>query len=1285
MQKQTLAITSLHIRRMPGFRNGMQPLGPFSPRITLVYGPNASGKSTTALAIQSLFWPSLDTNDEISAEFTLAEQHWSAEVVGQHITAHADGKPQTLPIHESPESSRRYMLALHDLIKDSDAHLADAVRKEAAGGYDLPAAVQTLKYRENYTRANANDVAAFREAKQKARQITNEQKDLQLQYNRLDELEDKHAKAKLDIERKRLFEHVLELNRHEQELQQAIDRRATFAEGIERVHTGDLKLFRSLNEELGQAELDLQGARTQAQQTLQNRQALMLPGSDGVDGVGIQGERQGNDSEIDRDGGDKVGVDGAGVSDFDLELLDKLGSTWKEYERQAADLDRTINSKHKVLEECEARLAPEIDKEQFAALQAESRERLEQMQSAQIGELAPLLQRAIRTSSRLNTLEEQINTLDDHGQQVHAAGSKDQDEQIDPVQLSRAIGQLSRWLGESATSNPITPAWYLATALAGIVTALAVYWAGIWGFGALALLAFVLWYGWRQTHRNADESGTAASASTRQEELDRLGIAGPKHWSRNEVLSRLDSLSLALARAHKHQELTKERKKLEDERRKLTLQLQKEHEQVRRAGRQLGFDIKSWTANGQDEHEVAYWVLTHLLRWHEANSELQGLQVQQSTLNQQIAETSQRVNQVVQRYGRAIVMGDTTLTAGSTAQDDDATQHDRPATEPHATPITNSEQAQAVWSVLRDKAEQWNRLTDAYNTQTSRILELETRITRTNKQLSELLERLQISRDEEYRLVEWTRDLEAYADACTNEKTLTRTIDRLQNEIKAHPLFEQTCADGPLFDMSRTEIEATIEQLQSAEDTLQDLTEQIIRIKQQADSVREEHKLEQALGELDQKRQALYRLYEQNLAKLTGDALAGILSREIYTQGSTPVQKKASELFTRITRGRYRIELSAQDDQGFLAWDTVENRSKSLNALSSGTRIQLLLAVRLAFIEQYEAGVALPLLADELLANSDDERAGEIVDALVAIAATGRQVIYFTAQLDEISKWMSRLEAAGLSEADYALLPLSGDSTAASFVPPDASDNPRPAFADELPELHVNVPPPEQAPPLATGPNNARTSYLNTLADHNLIPAFNAVLEPIERLPVVHVLDSPDTLYRVLRLGIFRLGMLTNWLEASPGQAQSDVSGGSARSQPLLSPDERRSVKRWSLFFEHYLALRRQGHDRPIDREVLDASGAVSAAFSDRVNEALAAVEFIPSRLIEALRSGEVQRFQSARTDQLEAYLQDNGYIARDAVLTNDELAARLRNLILQLGLNADEAQRRLRALDGAV
>ena len=555
--------------------------------------------------------------------------------------------------------------------------------------------------------------------------------------------------------------------------------------------------------------------------------------------------------------------------------------------------------------------------------------------------------------------------------------------------------------------------------------------------------------------------------------------------------------------------------------------------------------------------------------------------------------------------------------------------------------------------------------------------------------------------------MEWTRDLEAYADACTNEKTLAHTIDRLQNEIKAHTLFEQTSADGPLFDMPQTHIEATIQRLQSAEDTLQDLTEQIIRIKQQADSVRQEHKLEQALGELDQKRQALYRLYEQNLAELTGDALAGILSREIYTQGSTPVQKKASELFTRITRGRYRIELSAQDDQGFLAWDTLENRSKSLDALSSGTRIQLLLAVRLAFIEQYEAGVALPLLADELLANSDDERAGEIVDALVAIAATGRQVIYFTAQLDEISKWKSRLEAAGLSEADYALLPLSGDATAASFVPPDASGTPRPAFADALPELRVNVPAPDQAPPPATGQKNApsgkqtgaraaddaaspatdkaRTSYLKTLAALDHIPPFNAALEPIERLPVVHVLDSPDALYRVLRLGIFRLGMLTNWLDSSPDQAQPDVSGGSARSQPLLSPDERRSVKRWSTFFSQYLSLRHQGHDRPIDREVLDASGTVSPAFSDRVNEALAAVEFIPSRLIEALRNGEVHRFHSARTDQLEAYLQDNGYIARDMPLTNEELAARLRNLILQLDLNVDEAQRRLRALDGAV
>jgi uncharacterized protein YhaN len=81
--------------------------------------------------------------------------------------------------------------------------------------------------------------------------------------------------------------------------------------------------------------------------------------------------------------------------------------------------------------------------------------------------------------------------------------------------------------------------------------------------------------------------------------------------------------------------------------------------------------------------------------------------------------------------------------------------------------------------------------------------------------------------------------------------------------------------------------------------------------------------------------------------------------------------------------------------------------------LSTGTKIQLMMAVRLAFIEESEQGVMLPILADELLANSDDERSAAMIGALCEISRAGRQVFYFTAQEDEVQRWEEWVSSHG--------------------------------------------------------------------------------------------------------------------------------------------------------------------------------------------------------------------------------------------------------------------------------
>ena len=114
------------------------------------------------------------------------------------------------------------------------------------------------------------------------------------------------------------------------------------------------------------------------------------------------------------------------------------------------------------------------------------------------------------------------------------------------------------------------------------------------------------------------------------------------------------------------------------------------------------------------------------------------------------------------------------------------------------------------------------------------------------------------------------------------------------------------------------------------------------------------------------------------------------------------VVRRASSWLLRITANRFSL---AMGKGTFTALDTALGRSFSLTELSSGTRVQLLFAVRMAFLEMLESGgeYHFPVFFDELMANSDDQRSLAIAEAIVEISKD-RQVFYCTAQLDEVTK-----------------------------------------------------------------------------------------------------------------------------------------------------------------------------------------------------------------------------------------------------------------------------------------
>lgn len=111
-----------------------------------------------------------------------------------------------------------------------------------------------------------------------------------------------------------------------------------------------------------------------------------------------------------------------------------------------------------------------------------------------------------------------------------------------------------------------------------------------------------------------------------------------------------------------------------------------------------------------------------------------------------------------------------------------------------------------------------------------------------------------------------------------------------------------------------------------------------------------------------------------------------------------PLLRRASELFGRLTLGRY-AELKVDHDSAsprLLGLCDDGATLVDVDAMSEGTTDQLFLALRLAAVEQsIAAGIRLPFLADDLFVNFDDERAAAGFEVLAELARS-TQVLFFT-------------------------------------------------------------------------------------------------------------------------------------------------------------------------------------------------------------------------------------------------------------------------------------------------
>jgi len=289
----------------------------------------------------------------------------------------------------------------------------------------------------------------------------------------------------------------------------------------------------------------------------------------------------------------------------------------------------------------------------------------------------------------------------------------------------------------------------------------------------------------------------------------------------------------------------------------------------------------------------------------------------------------------------------------------------------------------------------------------------------------------------------------------------------------------------------------------------------------------------------------------------------------------------------------------------------------------------------------------LPLLADELLANSDDIRARAIIEALAEISRDGRQVFYFTAQSDEVARWQHFLD--GKDDLSLKIVRLAGtgeqDMTAVRGQRPAKPLN----LIDE-------VPAPE---------GMSHEEYRSLLS----VPHFNIMTDQPESLHLWYLTGDDELLCRCLRTGIRYWGQLQSYLDVGRIEGLTgEVSGKMEQKVRLL---------------QKFLDLYRQGRPKPVDMDILRASGAVSDSHFEAVAAQLGKAGNDPVKLLDALRKGEVPRFLKSKVDDLEQYLTDRGYIDDQIPLETESIIVHMNAHISNLDIGRSEAQKFINRVAG--
>ncbi|MFW5982308.1 MAG: AAA family ATPase [Candidatus Brocadiia bacterium] len=1148
MSDDSLLLRRIDVRRAPGFEHDGPRAEELADGINIIYGANASGKTTLSRAIMAVLWPSrADERMEVRGRFELGDEQWEVQVRGSQAGYQRGGLDSDRPSLPSSDQRDRYRLSLHDLLqKDTrNRRFAEVVMRESAGGYDVPAAAEATGVRSNPTRANNSETNRARKAIEDYREAASGVQELRREEEELPRLETRLETIQKSARRVELLDLAIEYAQHKRELRRARARLAEFPSQMDRVRGDELERVDEIDSQIQKLKRQRDDATERIQEAEDRLEDANLP-------------------EM-------------GVPDGLIGELKDLRNSLRTKESNLDDYEEKITGARRRCEE-EMRSIGE-------AVSPEALQGIDYRRWGELWDFAREMEQVLAQQDGMKSLERLLKP------------DEMPDEDAEQLRETRRI--LQDWLAMPRSVHRDTPlgghlpAAIVATLsvvalLLGLLTPVWIFAVGTALLGSASAAGLYM-------HRRRMAAEMSGERRTLEAECEQKGLPAPDEWDEKNVLRHLEEVNSRIGRL----ETVRERLGAWEARKAEFEGVEKRLEELAERREELASEL------GQPPEGAAPVQLAALgdriSRWKDARAELQ-----QNRHRKEVCE---------EQYD---------VLLGAFA--------DRISDYFPDMKVETAAQATGRIQELEKRREQFNEATrciDQAETDRENCRESLDGLRRQREQLYTELGLEVGERDELRRLCELQ---DAYSRAEQERSNCRALMRSAEEELDNH----RDCEPG-LKERTLEELRDEREELADTAEEKEKIQQRKTRIETRIRAAREDNDIERAGREKQRALDALENRLQRDYRAMVGHELAGWLREETADAGRPEVFRAARAKLAEFTAGQYRLELKESGQPTFRVRDmTADQKGFALDQLSSATRVQVLMAVRLGFVLCQERGIRVPLMMDETLANTDDQRARAIIDAAVSLAQDGRQIFYFTAQADEVARWRQVLGAT--EGVNWSVTNIDG--------PDEVAGNP-PDLTEAVPEI--------ETPPSPQGCGEEE------YADRLEVPCFDPRMGAASA-HVWYVAGHPELVHRMVSAGVERWGQLKGLLETG--------------NSSVISEDREKLavIRRNGVALEAFTEAWQIGRGRPVNRTVLEESGAVSSKFIDEVSELAEELGGDGQALIDALRDGEVKGFLTKKKEELEDFLTARGCIDPADPLPGERIRQRMMARLLDMDLPREKA-----------